>query len=545
MNKIFSIFIVIFSCVAALSAQAPKPDLILFNGKIFTSDAANPTASAIAIFGERIVAVGTTETIRKLGGSATRIIDLDGRTVVPGFNDAHTHFGMSIEGTTLPFNSMEPTWDEVVDALKTAVKAAPKGGWIYGTVGGVAMNDKRAFRDSLDVIAPDHPVFLTAYYGHGRVFNRQAMNELKIMEREPDTIGGRFERDPKTGRLLGRVFSYSQWQYDRKLAQGVSDEKIIAGLKAMSDEAIGYGITSLQIMTMMPLDRFVKLARKAKLPVRIRAIPLPMVNRDRRDLTELSLFKSLNQPGSKVIVSGIKWILDGTPFEHAAAMRQPYADRPETSGVLNFSESEIEAMLRESLRFDQQILFHAVGDRTVETVLNTMEKVGRGKIDWPSKRVRIEHGEGVSGELIDRARKLGVIVVQNPTHFSVVEMMYARWTPQMKFSTQRSLIEKGIPYAIGSDGPLNTGLNVMFASIHPARPSEAITREQAVKAYTYGSAFAEFAEKRKGTLAKGMLADLAVLSQDIFAVEPNALPATTSLLTIVGGKVVYDAKVLK
>ena len=144
-----------------------------------------------------------------------------------------------------------------------------------------------------------------------------------------------------------------------------------------------------------------------------------------------------------------------------------------------------------------------------------------------------------------RARNLGVIVVLNPAHFLPPDMIYARYSPQTKFFPFRSLIEAGIPVALGSDGPMNPFLNIMLATIHPSRPTEAITREQAVRAYTYGSAFAEFAENEKGTIAKGRLADLVVLSQDIFVAPVPGLPNTRSVLTIVGGKIVYDAKALK
>lgn len=531
--------------LSAFALAQAAPDLILYNGKIFTSDDARPYVQAVAIRGDKISAIGSNEVIKILAENGTRQIDLGGRTVVPGFNDAHAHFGVPVDGTGLRFGSMEPTWLEVAESLKNAVKTAPKGGWIFGTVGGTAMNDERAVRSSLDALAPDHPVLLTAYYGHGRIFNTRAMGELKITEIEPDVVGGTFERDPKTKVVNGRVFEYAQWQYDRKLAAGVSDDKLITALRAMSDEALSFGITSIQVMAMMPLDRFVRLIRAAKVPVRVRAIPFSMSGVKGRDLSDILSIKRLKQPGSNVTVSGIKWVLDGTPFERASAMRTPYADKPDTRGVLNFDQAEIEAMLRESLRFDEPVLLHAIGDRTVAAVLDAMEKVGAGKVDWPSKRVRIEHGEGVSGGLIERARNLGVIVVQNPTHFTVFEMLYARWSPQMKHSTQRTLIDSGVRYALGSDGPANTGLNVMLASIHPARPTEAITREQAVKAYTYGSAFAEFAEKQKGTISVGKLADLAVLSQDIFSVPPDALPGTTGILTIIGGKVVYDKGILQ
>jgi predicted amidohydrolase YtcJ len=235
--------------------------------------------------------------------------------------------------------------------------------------------------------------------------------------------------------------------------------------------------------------------------------------------------------------------LDGTPFERAAAMRQSYADAPNERGRLNFTEAEIAKMLRESIAFRQPILFHAAGDRTVEAILSAMENIKN--VDWRTKRVRIEHGEGVTTDLIERSKKLGVVVVQNPTHLALPEMLHARFSPDNKFSQVRSLIDGGIPFALGSDGPMNPFLNVMLAAIHPARPSEAITREQAVSAYTAGSAYAEFAESEKGSITKGKLADLTVLSQDIFAVPVPELPKTQSILTVVGGRIVYDAKVLK
>jgi predicted amidohydrolase YtcJ len=165
-------------------------------------------------------------------------------------------------------------------------------------------------------------------------------------------------------------------------------------------------------------------------------------------------------------------------------------------------------------------------------------------VDWTGKRVRIEHGDGVVGDLMPRARRLGAVVVQNPTHFSLAGLIAERFGSDTPFYPLRSLLETGIPLAIGSDGPMNPYLNLMFAALHPVHPAEALTREQAVTAYTRGSAFAEFEEGEKGTISVGKLADIAVPSQDIFAVPLDALPATESVLTLVGGKIVYDAGVL-
>ena len=200
-------------------------------------------------------------------------------------------------------------------------------------------------------------------------------------------------------------------------------------------------------------------------------------------------------------------------------------------------------MVRESLEWEDQLLLHCAGDKPVEALFNAMENVS--DVNWKQKRVRVEHGDGVTEDLITRARKLGVVVVQNPTHLSLKDIAIARYGSESQFFPLRSLLEAGISLALGSDGPLNPYLNIMLATLHPIHPSEALTREQAVVAYTRGSAYAEFQEQEKGTITKGKLADIAVLSQDIFDVPVDALPATHSILTIVGGKIVHDANQLK
>jgi predicted amidohydrolase YtcJ len=172
-------------------------------------------------------------------------------------------------------------------------------------------------------------------------------------------------------------------------------------------------------------------------------------------------------------------------------------------------------------------------------VLRAMEQ--HPGVDWKSRRVRFEHGDAIAGDLIPRALAMGVIVVQNPTHFSLVDLIAARYGAETPFFPLRTLLEAGIPVALGSDGPFNPYLNIMLASIDPVHPTEAITREQAVEAYTHGSAYAAFMENGTGRLEPGKLADLAVLSQDIFTVSPDRLPATESVLTIIGGQIVYGS----
>ena len=178
-----------------------------------------------------------------------------------------------------------------------------------------------------------------------------------------------------------------------------------------------------------------------------------------------------------------------------------------------------------------------MGDETTDAIFDALEARGSG-VEWIARRLRIEHGDGVVRDLIPRAKQLGVVIVQNPSHFTWPEMMRARLGPHMQ--PLRSLLDAGIPVALGSDGPLNPFLNLMFATLHPYAPTQAITREEAVRAYTHGSAFAEFAEHDKRSLGAGKLADLTVLSQHIFTVAPQEVPQTHSVLTIVGGEIVHE-----
>ena len=518
-------------------AFAASPELILVNGDVFTADPERPRAQAVAIRGERIVAVGSTAAIEKLGDERTRRIDLHGRVVTPGFNDAHFHFSPSPRGEELRFESNEPTWAETRAAIGEAVQRVRPGTWIFGTVGYGVVLDEQVDRFALDAIAPNHPVLLRAYYGHGYVANTRALPLLEIADDEPDPAGGYYERVPGSARINGRYWEYAQWKTGRALAEAVSDDEATTALHAMADGAVRFGVTSLQVFpSMMPLERFARLAAAASLPVRIRAIAFSPTSVSGRDLSEARALASLEFPGTNVAVGGIKWIVDGTPIERGAWMRADYADRPGWRGRLNFPVADIAAMLDESLTFRQQLLLHCVGDATAAAIFTAMENANG--VDWPAKRVRIEHGDGVIDDLIPRARRLGVVIVQNPTHFAFAELLHQRVS--MHYEPLRSLLEAGIPIALGSDGPMSPGLNVMFASVHPFDPNEAITREQAIVAYTRGSAFAEFAEHEKGTIAEGQLADVAVLSLDVFAAQAPDLPGMRSVLTIVGGKIVHE-----
>lgn len=538
---------------AALSAyaQAP-PDLILHSGKIFTGDSALTWAQALAIRGERILAVGSDRDVLALAGRATRQLDLQGRTVIPGINDAHTHVwgrtyiwpiaaGRSV-GTV---GMSEPSLDDVLARISTEVQSAPEGSWINAEVGGKVLSDPRANRMTLDTIAPKHRIQLFGWTGNGLVLNTAALRALNISDEEPDPVGGWYERVDGTRQVNGVLQGMANFGAKACLAASLPEAVVSSELQRFYQDALQFGITSIQDMSFQPPARVVGALARTPPPIRWREMQVPGATEkcpqpgDERAIPE--------NPLPHVAVSGTKYVLDGTPIERLAWMREPYSDRPDSSGIPYFMAEEIAGRIRNaSGSAREQLLFHVVGDKTTDTLLSLLARAA-GSEGCSHKRPRFEHGDFVTGEFWDLARALGAIVVQNPSHFTLADIMFPRFGSARvsRMMPVKSLLNAGIPFAIGSDGLLNPFLNIMFASIHPVNPAEAISREEAVVAYTRGSAFAEFAENQKGMLAPGMLADMAVLSQDIFTVPAAQLPGTRSVMTLVGGRIAYDSGSLK
>ena len=515
------------------------PDLVLVHGRLFGADT---SAHALAIRGDRISAIGTDESILKMTGPATVVYDLAGRTAMPGFNDAHYHWMPGPAGVDLKLSGMDPQWSEVLLAIKAAAAQSPKGSWIYATVGATVITDLTLTRKSLDQVAPEHLVWVSSLSGHGLIINTAGLHKLGLSEEEPDSDALHYERFPGTKQLSGRFTEYEHWVQSRRLASLATKEEKMKSLHQMADQAVRFGISSMQTMPMTTAEEFAALLREASLPVRVRVMDFTLpgtpswtAHTDRKADDNFSLM---------VRVSGLKWILDGTPVERGAALRTDYADQPGWQGRPDLSSSKLKSAVQRAWISHDQTLFHAVGDRTIVELFKAMEETGPSS-GWRQKRIRVEHGEGIMPDLLPQAVKLGVVVVQNPTHFSVRDLMIARYGASAKVQLFRSLALAGIPIAIGSDGPMNPYLNIMFASIHPDNPDEAITRAQAIEAYTRGSAFAEFAEKQKGSLAEGQLADIAVPSDDIIKISTDALPSVHSVLTLVGGRVMYDDGTLK
>ena len=522
-----------------MAAAPAEPDLILHHAKVFTGATARPWVQAIAIRGERIVATGSDAEVLALGGKRTRSVDVGGRTVIAGIDDAHIHLAPAPVGAVdVELTEQDPTWEQMKTALQAAVKRASPGALVRGTISWTIFGDLSVDRDALDRISRDHPILLDTLTGHATILNSAALSRLGIGEEIRDPVAGRFERFPD-GRLSGVVREYAAFEVSRRLAALTSDAEAVAQLREQLSRLKRWGVTSIQDLSdSVEPGRAAQRLAKVPTPIRVRVVPMPGTSPTGRDTREGNGLPV--HPAPLITVSGRKWLLDGVWLEFTLDPRNTHR-RPAGSMdslvaalPLTFSPREMKAMLEESLRTGQQLLVHVAGYPAAKAMLQAMQETGGPKV-WARRRVRFEHGDGLFPDLLEPTRALGVVVVQNPSHLSAFSGSLEKGQPL------RSLLAHEIPLALGSDGPSNPFLNILLATQPSHRPSEAISREEAVIAYTRGSAYAEGAEGEKGTLEPGKLADLAVLSRDIFTVAPSELPGTESVLTLVGGKVVHDA----
>jgi predicted amidohydrolase YtcJ len=532
-------------------AATPAPDTILFNGKIFT---AAGFVQALAIQGDLIEAIGDSAQIHKLAGSSTKQIDLGGRTVIPGLNDAHNHMRIRpADLVDLQFTGPNPRRAELMKVIANAVSKYPTGTFLSATISTAIFRDSEVDRGSLDLVAPNHPVILTTFTGHASILNSAALSKLGIGENEPDPLGGRYERS-EDGKLTGVLREYASVRVGRRLADLTSDKDAIVELRQTLADAAKHGITTLQVMSeKMTPARYVDLLKQVPTSIRVRIMRMPMTTSRGRDLDEGQSVP--RNPAPDITVSGTKWLLDGVPIEGTFAPRQGLESSAEGKtepffGHLQMSLpiKELDSMLRETIQTGDQLLVHVTGYAASAAMLDAMQRAGGEKV-WAMRRVRFEHGDALFPDLVPRVKQLGIIVVEQGTHLDMTGIA-PEVMPSIraeKSQPMQSLLAAGIPLVLSSDedGPSNPFLEIMLAIRHPNHPSEAITREQAVVAYTLTAAYAEFAEREKGSLAPGKLADLAVLSQDIFRVPSDDLPRTVSVMTMVGGKMIYDAHLLR
>jgi predicted amidohydrolase YtcJ len=551
--------------VSSFASAADPATLVLRSGHVETLDDARPTALAIAITGDRIVAVGSDADVAPLIGPATKVIDCNGRFVMPGFIEGHGHFVSLGESKRQLDLSTATTWDDVVAKVVAAAAKTPKGKWIVGRgwhQGKWAMPPKEhvdGYPDtrSLSQAVPDHPVLLTHGTGHMVLVNEQAMELGGITADTKPPRGGEILR-AADGRAIG-VFRetamsplYRALERDQadRTPQEVRDE-IVACIRAATDECLRFGVTTFQDAgsPLAEVDVFRELAAKDDLPVRLWV----MLN-DGNDVLADNLAK-YRTVGPYLTVRGIKRMIDGALGTHGAWLLEPYDDLPTSRGLNMQSLDSIRKTAELAIQHDYQLCVHAIGDLANRETLNLMESVFRAHPDRRDLRWRIEHAQHIHPADIPRFKQLGVIASMQGNHATsdgpFVVQRLGDWRARTGAYAWRSLFDAGAVIINGTDAPVETlnPVDSFYASVtrrmvngEPFIPEQAMTRAEALRSYTRAAAWAGFEDDSKGTLSVGKLADVVVLSENLLTVSEDRLRSTQVDLTIIGGRVMYERR---
>jgi len=548
-------------------AQGPA-DLVLVNGKIYTMDAKHPWTAAIAIRGETIVAIGDSKSsLKSLIGPETHVLDLQGQFAMPGFNDAHVHLADAAYGKLSANLEGAASLAEFQQRIRDQLKGSMPGDWITGRGWDHTLWPDKKFptRQDLDAVASDRPMFFSRMDGHVAIVNSLALEIAGITRATPDPAGGHIERDAKTGEPTGMLEETSAMTLVYQNVPQYSPTQRRGALEIVMREATQYGVTSVQDCSVYDKPRsdnfgwlnfqiYQQMRREGKLTIRITewlpfSAPLDRLEEMRRE----GGFSVPGKLGDAWLNTGtLKALLDGSLGSRTAAMLAPYSDDASTSGILRLDAAQVTSMAIERDRAGFQIAFHAIGDRANRIALDTFAAVlaANGPRD---RRDRIEHAQIVALPDLPRFASLRVIASMQPSHLLDDE----RWAGDRLGSERvkgayawQSMLKNGAPLAFGTDFPVESinpmrGLYACVTRELPGggppggwQPQERLTIDECLRAYTTGSAFAQFEEQRKGTIAPGMLADIAVFPADLTNIPPSDLLHTPVAMTIVGGRIV-------
>jgi predicted amidohydrolase YtcJ len=537
------------------AAPTLEADLVIVNANVRTMDAARPAAEAVAVVGNRVAAVGTSEEIKKLAGARTRVIDARGALVLPGFNDAHVHFlsgGFQLASVDLRDAG---TPQEFAERIRRFAEKLPEGRWVTGG----DWDHERwpgaplPTRDLIDAFTPETPVFVNRLDGHMALANSLALRLAGVTRATPDPPGGLIVRDPQTGEPTGVLKDAAMSFVYRKIPAPTFEEKLAAA-RAATDHAASLGVTSVQdVSAGSDVGVYQALLEQGRLKTRVYAVaPLPAWER----LRNVGVRRAF---GSDMLrVGGLKGFADGSLGSTTALFFDPYLDAPNTRGLPGdemFPEGAMQKRVEGADAAGLQVMIHAIGDRANDQILDLYAQVARLNGDR-DRRFRVEHAQHLRPEEIREFARQRVVASMQPYH----AIDDGRWAEKRIGRERargtyafRSLLDAGATLAFGSDwtvAPLDPLLGVYAAVTRRTLdgrnpqgwvPEQKITVEEAVRAYTTGSAYAEFAEHAKGTLAPGKLADLVILTQDIFNIDPVDIEKTRVRLTIMDGRVVYEA----
>ena len=539
-------------------SQTEKADLVIINGKVLTIDDNNPTAEAIAVKGEIIIAVGSTNKISGLiKEGSTKVIDAAGRLVIPGFNDAHVHFGpldpdyIELRYTTDP--------SVITEKIKAQVARSKPGELINGGHWEHEMfiDKKWPTKELLDKVSPDNPVILSRADGHSILVNTFVLKSSGITKNTPDPFGGEIQKDPLTGELTGILKENAEGLVksgEIKPERTAEEEKsrLWQGYLLAMKEARELGVTSIQVPGRADFEAYEKLQKDGQLTSRI-DIGKTLTADTLLLKKYLDIEKKYPKTDNWIRFGYLKAFIDGTIGSGTALMFEPFSDNPGTSGLAMMSYEEFENMVVTADKYGFQIGVHSIGDKGNNWTLNAYEKaqqVNRKR----NSRHRDEHAQTLQISDIPRFAQLGVIASMQPTHCISDKRFYEKriGTERSKGAyAWRSLLESGAMLAFGTDyqvEPLNPMEGLYAAVSRKDRlgeegngwfPEQKLTMEEAIKYYTLSSAYAQFMEDRKGMIKPGYLADIVITDKDLLTIPENEIMKTKVDFTITGGKVVY------
>jgi predicted amidohydrolase YtcJ len=540
-----------------LQSTVAPADIVFKNGNVYTANDKAPQAEAIAVKADRIVFVGTNADAQKYVGSNTRVVDLKGNTVLPGFTDSHQHLSgvgqremtLNLEGTT--------SLQDFLAKVKARVDQAKPGEWVTGRGWIETHWTPPAFptRADLDKLAPNNPLILQRADGHASVVNSAALNLAGITKTTANPFGGEISKD-KGGEPNGMLLDAAQGLVRRRVPPTSADDAeraVVLGAKR--DVELGWTQVQDAGGSYNDIDIFKKLYAAGTIKLRIyKAVYGPGPNATRL-LTEGPI---IGEFGNRLTVRSIKVVSDGALGSRGAALQEPYADAPDTSGFLTVKAEELRPMLIEALKKGIQVETHAIGDRANHFILDEYEKAfaavppGERKIDAP--RWRVEHAQIVNPADIRRFSKLRVIPSMQPSH-AIGDLFFAPSRLGIKrlegAYAWESFLKLGLIVPGGSDAPVERGEPMIEFYAAVARkdpkgfsgegwhPEEAVTRAQALKMFTLWPAYAAFEDTLRGTIEVGKLADLTILSADIMKIPEAEILKTRCVMTVINGEIVF------
>ncbi len=565
--------LVLFALLMAACSETPKPSaapsLIFINGNFFTADSLNSKATAIAIVGDRILALGNDADMQKLADKNTQIIDLQGAFAMPGFIEGHGHFnglGQSLQNLNL-INTK--SWAEITSLVAEKAKTAQPGDWIEGRgwhqekwseSAGSTVNGY-PYHHALSAVSPNNPVVLYHASGHGLIANAKALELAGISAETSDPLGGRIVRDVK-GNLTG-VFEenamelierpFAAWGNMRSEAEKIAIFEKSTQLAAQA--CLAKGITSFQDAgsNFWNLDQYRRIAEAGQLPIRLWVMAKQPTA---HDIPKLGNYPQIGLGNQHFTCRAVKCYFDGALGSYGAWLLAPYDDKPEFVGQNTTPIDTVIRMAEACKQYGLQLCVHAIGDRANREVLDIYEKYQNpsGKPEG-SLRWRVEHAQHIDPQDIPRFSKLGVIASIQAIHCTSDAPFVAKRLGETRARTGayawRSLLDSGARLANGTDAPVEEvdPLPCLYASVTRKRidtgleffPEQKMTREEALLSYTIWNAWAAFEEKEKGSLTPGKLADIVVLSKDLLRCAPEEMLEAKVLKTVVGGRIQYEA----